>query len=186
MSQTKLFVLFGPSGAGLSTIVERLFASRSDLTSVVPVTARKMKDGEENGIGFFFYDLDGWNALKESGDLLETTEFAGNDYGTSRALVNQQLKNGKNVVLNLATARASQIKQNMPEAFCIFVAPSTSDVLRARYEKTARSGFEISARMEMAMREQKSSGFRDATVFSDDEDAAVKELNEIIDRETGR
>ena len=60
-SQAKLFVLTGPSGAGLSSIVAELFASRNDITSVVPVTARKMKDGEQNGVGFFFYDLDGWN-----------------------------------------------------------------------------------------------------------------------------
>lgn len=181
--QTKLFVLSGPSGAGLSEIVAKLFSSRDDVTSVVPVTARKMKDGEEDGVGFYFFDLDGWNALKESGDLLESVEFAGNDYGTSRKLVLEQLASGKNVVLNLAVARAAQIKANMPEAFCVYVVPSTPEVLRARYEKTARSRFEVSARMEMAEKERLLASFCDATVFSDDEDRAVKDLNALIDRE---
>ena len=182
--QSKLFVLSGPSGAGLSEIVTKLFSSRDDLTSVVPVTARKMKAGEEDGVGFFFFDLDGWNALKESGDLLETVEFAGNDYGTSRKLVMEQLDAGKNVVLNLEVARAAQIKAHMPEAFCVFVVPSDSGALRARYEKTARSRFEVSARMEMAEKEARLATFCDATVFSDDEDQAVKNLNALIDRET--
>ena len=183
-SQAKLFVLTGPSGAGLSSIVAGLFSSRNDITSVVPVTARKMKDGEQDGVGFFFYDLDGWNALKESGDLLETTEFAGNDYGTSRRLVNEQLAAGKNVVLNLEVSRAAQIKKSMPEAVCVYVAPSSVEKLRGIYEKTARSRFEITARMEMAEKEQEASGFCDATVFSDSESAAVKELSDLIARET--
>ena len=183
-SQAKLFVLTGPSGAGLSSIVAELFASRSDITSVVPVTARKMKDGEQDGVGFFFYDLDGWNELKESGDLLETTEFAGNDYGTSRRLVNAQLAEGKNVVLNLEVSRAAQIKKSMPEAVCVYVAPSSVERLQEIYEKTARSRFEITARMEMAEKERKASNFCDATVFSDSRAVAVRELSELIDRET--
>ena len=83
----KLIVISGPSGAGIGEIVAALFARREDLAPVVPVTARKMKAGERDGVGFFFFDLEGWNAMKEAGDLLETTEFAGNDYGTSRKLV---------------------------------------------------------------------------------------------------
>lgn len=181
--QFKLFVLTGPSGAGLSKVVAGLFASRADVTSVVPVTARKMKAGEVDGVGFFFYDLDGWTALKESGDLLEATEFAGNDYGTSRRLVQEQLNAGKHVVLNLEVARAQQVKQNMPEAVCVVVRPSTPEKLRAIYEASARSPFEVPVRMEMAEKELAAAGFCDATVFSDDVDAAVEELNRLIDRE---
>ena len=90
----KFYVVCGPSGSGLGEIVRKLMKSREDLASVVPVTARKMKAGETDGTGFWFYDLDGWNAMKESGDLLECTEFAGNDYGTSRKLVEEQLAAG--------------------------------------------------------------------------------------------
>ena len=61
----KLFVLSGPSGAGIREIAAAAFERREDLSAVVPVTARKMKEGERDGVGFFFYDLDGWNALKE-------------------------------------------------------------------------------------------------------------------------
>ena len=183
-NQKRLFVLCGPSGAGLGAIVKALFASREDLASVIPVTARKMKAGEENGVGFYFYDLDGWTALKESGDLLEATEFAGNDYGTSRKLVSEQLAAGKNVILNLEVARAAQLKSNMPEAVCVYVAPSTPEKLRAIYEKTARSPFEVPVRMEMAEKERAAAGFCDAFVPGDDVAAAVAELNALIDADS--
>lgn len=179
---SKLFVLSGPSGAGLGDIVAAVVASRSDLGPVTPVTARKLKKGEENGVGFWFYDLDGWKALQESGDLLEATVFAGNDYGTSRRLVNEQLSLGKNVLLNLSVTRAAQLKQNMPEAVCIYVAPSTEALLRERYEASARSRFEVPVRMEAAQKEAELSTFCDYSVPSDDIPAAVEAINTLMNK----
>ena len=179
---SKLYVLSGPSGAGLGEIVTALFARRKDLCAVTPITARKMKAGEVDGVGFYFYDLEGWNALKESGDLLEATEFAGNDYGTSRRLVQEQLDAGKNVVLSLEIDRAAQVKQNMPEAVCVYMAPSTDAILRARYEKTARSPFEVTARMDRAAQEKAQAGFCDAIIPTDDEGEAAATLNALLDR----
>ena len=176
----KVFVVSGPSGAGLKEILGKVLEQRQDIGYVIPVTARKMKAGEENGQGFYFYDLEGWQALKESGDLLEATEFAGNDYGTSRRLVEEQLKAGKNVLLNLEIDRAAQLKANMPEAVCVYVEPSPA-VLRERYGKIARSSFEVSARMELAAEEQARSGFCDSRINSDDLEAAVQALCTLLD-----
>ncbi len=178
----KLFVICGPSGAGLREIAGAALDGRNDIGNVVPVTARKMKAGEENGVGFWFYDLEGWNAMKESGELLECTEFAGNDYGTSRKLVQEQLDAGRNVVLNLEAARAKQLKANMPEAVCVYMAPSTDEILRTRYEKTARSPFEVSARMDVAAQEKQAAAFCDRTIFTDDADEAAKELGALLDQ----
>ena len=178
---SKLYVLSGPSGAGLGEIVTALFARRKDLCAVTPITARKMKAGEVDGVGFYFYDLEGWNALKESGDLLEATEFAGNDYGTSRRLVNAALEQGHNVLLNLPVERAKQLKANMPQAVCLYVEP-TEAVLKARYQAIARSGFELSVRLETAERQRALSDFCDERVCSDDPETALRELEAILDR----
>ena len=178
----KLIVITGPFGAGLKDIVGEVLDSGTDLTTVTPVTARKMKDGEQNGVGFFFYDLEGWNAMKESGELLECTEFAGNDYGTSRRLVQAELNTGRNVVLNLEAARAKQLKASMPEAVCVYMAPSTDGLLRERYEKTARSPFEVSARMDMAAKEKQTAAFCDRSIFTDDAAEAARELNALLDQ----
>ena len=176
----KLFVISGPSGAGVREIVGAVLDGRDDVGHVVPVTARKRKDGEVDGEGFWFYDLESWNAMRESGELLECTEFAGNDYGTSRRLVEEQLAAGKNAVLSLEIDRAAQLKRNMPEAVCVYMEPSREDILRARYEKTARSPFEVSARMDRAAQEKRAAGFCDRVIFTDDAQSAERELNALL------
>ena len=175
----KLFVVSGPSGAGISDIVAAVFAKREDVSAVTPVTARKMKAGEQNGVGFYFYDLDGWKALGETGDLLEQTEFAGNDYGTSRRLVEEKLAAGNHALLNLELARAAQLKRNMPETVCVYIEPSEA-VLRARYEAIARSPLELAIRLETAQEQRAASGFCDVRICSDDIDAAVDALDALI------
>ena len=171
----RVFVISGPSGAGLKEIVGQVLDGRDDIGSVVPVTARKMKSGEQDGVGFWFYDLEGWNAMKESGELLECTEFAGNDYGTSRKLVNAALEQGHDVLLNLPVERAKQLKANMPEAVCLYVEPSEA-VLKARYEAIARSGFELSVRLEQAEKERALASFCDGRICSDEKDKAVEQI----------
>jgi guanylate kinase len=178
----KLFVVCGPSGAGLREIVGAVLESRRDIGAVVPVTARKKKAGEQDGAGFWFYDLKSWKAMRESGELLECTEFAGNDYGTSRRLVQEQLDAGKNVLLNMEASRAAQIKANMPEAVCVYMAPSSDELLRKRYEKTARSAFEVSARMDRARQDRAGADFCDLVIATDDEAEAVRALNALLDR----
>ena len=181
MEQKKLLVVTGPSGAGLREIVAAVIDGRDDVGQATPVTARKMKPGERDGAGYYFYDLEGWNALKESGDLLEATELAGNDYGTSRRIVCGQLAAGRHVVLNLEPERAAQLKRSMPEALCVYVEPSSPALLRARYEQSCRSGFEVEVRMELAERQRAMSGFCDRRVPSDEPEAAVRALNALLD-----
>ena len=181
-AKTKLIVITGPFGAGLKDIVAEILDNRTDLTTVTPVTARKMKDGEQDGVNFFFYDLDGWNAMKESGDLLEATELAGNDYGTSRSFVEDALRGGKHVLLMLEPERAAQVKQNMPEAYCLYVEPSDPKELRARYSVTARNSYELTARMELAAEQRAACGCCDARVDSTDPAEAVREIQKLIDR----
>ena len=135
----KLFVISGPSGAGLREIVGAVLDARSDLGHVVPVTARKKKAGEVDGEGFWFYDLEGWNAMKESGELLECTEFAGNDYGTSRRLVQEQLDAGKNVVrspfeVTARMDRAAQEKRAAAFCDCVICTDDAAGAARALNE----------------------------------------------------
>lgn len=177
----KLYVITGPSGAGIREIAAAVFARREDLAAPIPVTARKMKPGEEDGVGFFFYDLEGWNALKETGDLLESIEFAGNDYGTSRRRVEARFAEGKNALLELGVERAAQLKRNMPEAVCVYVEPSEA-VLSERYRALSHSALELSLRIETAARERAASGFCDARICSDDLDAAADALDALIAR----
>lgn len=182
MKEAKLFVISGPSGTGAADIIAEIFAERDDVSSVLPITARKMKAGEVDGVGFRFFDLDGWNELKQSGDLLEQTVFAGNDYGTSRKLVEEKLNEGKSVILSIEASRAEQIKKKMPEAVCVYMSPS-EDVLRKLYNESARNWVEANVRMEMAEAQEKLAGFADKRICLDDNAAAKAELIKLIDGE---
>lgn len=178
---SRLFVISGPSGAGLKEIVAKVIDGREDIGRVVPVTARKMKAGEVNGESFWFFELEQWEEMKAKGDMLECTEFAGNDYGTSRRLVTEQLEAGKNVVLLLETERAAMLNKNMPEAICVYMEPSDPEILRSIYEKAARTPVEADVRMRCADEQRRISLFCDKRIFTDDPEKAVSELNALID-----
>ena len=176
----KLIVLFGPSGVGIGEIAERIFAEREDVVPVVPVTARKMKDGERDGVGFFFFELEEWNAMKASGELIETTEFAGNDYGTSRRLIEERFAEGRSVLIEREKDRAAQIKRNMPEALCVYVEPSPA-VLEQRLRLISRSERELALRLQTAARMRAEADFCDLRVNSDDYSAAVAAIGRLLD-----
>ncbi len=176
----KLIVVSGPSAVGIGEIVAALFARIPGLVPVVPVTARKMKEGERDGVGFFFFELEGWEEMKRSGDLLETTEFAGNDYGTSRKLVEEQFAQGNSVLMERELDRAAQIKRSMPEAICVYVEPSEK-VLEERLKAVSRSTLELSLRLQTAERLRAASSFCDRQVCSDDIEAAIREIESLLD-----
>ena len=180
-NKAKLLVVTGPSGAGLREIVGAVLESRTDIGEVVPLTARRMKEGEVNGVGYFFYELEDWNAMKESGELLETTELAGNDYGTSRSQILAQLGRGKHVILSLDAQRAAQLKANFPKALCVYLAPASREVLRARFEAISRSPFELEVRLSEAEKQRRAAAFCDRTVDSDDPAVAAAALNALLD-----
>ncbi len=175
----KLIVISGPSGVGIGEVIAALFADGCGLVPVVPVTARKMKEGERNGVGFFFFELEEWNELIASGDLLETTEFAGNDYGTSRRLIEEQFAKGNSVLMERELDRAAQIKQSMPESMCIYVEPSPA-VLEERLKTISRSEMERSLRLQTAERLRQLSSFCDLHICSDDIGAAVSKIESLL------
>lgn len=177
----KLYVITGPSGAGTGEIVERVLAARQDLVTVTPVTARKMKKGEEDGRGFYFYDLDAWKRMKESGELLETTVLMGNDYGTSRALVEAEIAQGRSVVQQLEPDRAAQVKRSRPESVCVLIVPLDETELKRRYAAMARGSYELPVRMEIAQRQcREAAAFCDVTIDSSDPDRAIEALNALM------
>lgn len=177
----KLYVITGPSGVGTGEIVERVLAARPELVTVTPVTARKMKKGEENGKGFYFYDLDAWQRMKDSGELLETTVLMGNDYGTSRTLIERELRQGRSVILQLEPDRAAQVKRSMPESVCLLIAPQDERELARRYAATARGSFELPVRLEIARQQcETAAAFCDATIDSSDLERAAAALDTFV------
>ena len=180
-NKAKLVVVTGPSGAGLREIVGAVLEGRTDVGAVIPLTSRRKKEGEVDGVGYYFYELEEWTAMKEAGELLETTELAGNDYGTSRSQILAQLAQGKHVILGLDAQRAAQLKANMPAAVCVYLAPADPDLLRERFAAISRSPFELAVRLSEAEKQRAAASFCDREIDSGDPAAAAAALNALLD-----
>jgi guanylate kinase len=128
----RLTVLSGPSGVGKSTVVARLRESHPEVWLSVSVTTRKPRPGETDGVEYHFTDDAGFDRLVASGELLEWAEFAGNRYGTPRGPVEERLAAGVPTLLEIDLQGARQVRETMPEALLVFLAPPGWDELVRR------------------------------------------------------
>jgi guanylate kinase len=125
-------VLSGPSGVGKSTVVAHMRKEHPEVWLSVSATTRKPRPGEQHGVHYFFVSDDEMDKLIANGELLEWAEFAGNRYGTPRAAVQERLENGEPVLLEIDLQGARLVRESMPEAQLVFLAPPSWEELVRR------------------------------------------------------
>ncbi|MFC5030450.1 guanylate kinase [Streptomyces sp. SID13666] len=128
----RLTVLSGPSGVGKSTVVAHMRKVHPEVWLSVSATTRRPRPGEQHGVHYFFVDNDEFDKLVANGELLEWAEFAGNRYGTPRKAVLDRLDAGEPVLLEIDLQGARLVRQSMPEAQLVFLAPPSWDELVRR------------------------------------------------------
>ncbi|MCM2418257.1 MULTISPECIES: guanylate kinase [unclassified Streptomyces] len=128
----RLTVLSGPSGVGKSTVVAHMRKVHPEVWLSVSATTRRPRPGEQHGVHYFFVDGDEFDKLVANGELLEWAEFAGNRYGTPRKAVLDRLDAGEPVLLEIDLQGARLVRQSMPEAQLVFLAPPSWDELVRR------------------------------------------------------
>jgi guanylate kinase len=128
----RLTVLSGPSGVGKSTVVAHMRKVHPEVWLSVSATTRKPRPGERHGVQYFFVDDEEFDKLVANGELLEWAEFAGNLYGTPRAQVLDRLGAGEPVLLEIDLQGARLVRESMPEAQLVFLAPPGWDELVRR------------------------------------------------------
>ena len=176
-TSARLTVLTGPSGVGKGTLVSRLLQRHPTLWLSVSATTRSPREGEQDGTHYFFHSRDRFDALVAEGGLLEWAEFAGNCYGTPRGPVQERLQAGTPVLLEIELEGARQVRRSFPDAFQIFLAPPSFEVLEQRirgrgtYAEDAIRRRLARAKDELAARDE-----FDAVVVNDDLDQALAEL----------
>lgn len=151
-----LFVVAAPSGAGKSSLVKALLELDSHLVVSISHTTRKPRGQEQNGREYLFIDKPTFERKVEAGDFFEWAEVHGNLYGTSRAAVEDRMRSGQDVVLEVDWQGALQIKKLFPNAILIFILPPSWDELAQRLNRRGEDEPEVieqrlvNARIEVA------------------------------------
>ncbi len=128
----KLIILTGPSGVGKGTVVKEILDKEKNIWLSISATTRKPRDGEKEGENYFFLSKKKFQEMIDKRLFLEWAQFAGNYYGTPISSVNQKIKEGLIVLLEIEVEGAKQIKNKFPEALSIFLLPPNKDELERR------------------------------------------------------
>ena len=127
-----VIVITGPSGVGKGTLIRSLLERHPDLKLAVSATTRPPRAGERDGVEYHFLDPQEFERRVEAGEFVEHASYAGHRYGTLRAELEQRAAQGSGVVLEIEVQGARQIRQALPDAVQIFIAPPSLEALRLR------------------------------------------------------
>jgi guanylate kinase len=153
-SAPKVFVITGPSGVGKGTLIRGLLERVPELELSVSATTRAPRPGEQDGVDYHFLTPEEFEAHVAAGDFVEHATYSGNRYGTLRSELERRLQTGAGVVLEIEVQGARQIRQAMPEAVAVFIAPPSREALRARLVgRGTDSAEQVDARLQTAERE---------------------------------
>mgnify|MGYP002480521231 CR=1 FL=1 len=187
MSQGLLIVLSGPSGVGKGTVCSRLRSLVPELVYSVSATTRPPREGEVDGVHYFFKTREQFRAMIEAGELLEWAEYVGNYYGTPRSFVQRTIEGGRDIILEIDVQGALKVKDQFPEAVLIFLLPPSLEELRRRIVGRGTESEEaIRSRMAAALEELKLMKHYDYAVVNDTPEAACGRIQSILTAERSR
>jgi guanylate kinase len=174
-------VITGPSGVGKGTLIRGLLEKVPELELSVSATTRTPRPGERDGVDYHFLTADEFEDHVAAGDFLEHATYAGNRYGTLRSEVEQRLRKGRPVVLEIELQGARQVRGAMPEAVGVFIAPPSRGALRARLIGRGTDAPEqVESRMLTAERELEAQPEFAHVVVNDRLEQATGELARIV------
>ena len=180
-----LIVLSGPSGVGKGTVRKELFSQpNTNYEYSISMTTRNPREGEVDGVDYFFKSREEFEVLIEQGGLLEHAEFVGNYYGTPLAYVNETLDAGRDVFLEIEVQGAKQIREKAPDALFIFLAPPSLSELKSRLVGRGTETEDVIAkRIATAEEELEMMSLYDYVVENDEVANACDKINAIIKAE---
>jgi guanylate kinase len=180
-SMPKVFVITGPSGVGKGTLIGELRKRVPGLELSVSATTRQPREGELDGRDYHFLDPEEFDRRVEAGDFLEHATYSGHRYGTLRSEVDRRLAEGTSVLLEIEVQGARQIRDAMPEALLVFIAPPDPEALRRRLEGRGTDSPEaIDERLRTAEGELAAQQEFQHVVVNDEIDRAAEELGRVV------
>jgi guanylate kinase len=175
-----LFIISAPSGAGKTSLVKALLNSFPNVRMSVSHTTRTPRPAERNGIDYHFTTQLGFEKMLQENSFLEHAKVFGHDYGTSKIWVEETLKNGEDVILEIDWQGARQIRKQFSEAISIFVLPPSLAVLTERLIKRFPDDASIATRMANAAEEISHWHEYDYIICNDDFGQALTEMKAVM------
>ena len=180
-------ILSSPSGGGKTTIARELLRRRSDLGYSVSCTTRPARQGERDGIDYFFLTAEEFEAARSRGEFAESAEVHGNMYGTLRREVDRVLAERKHVVMDIDVQGARQFVEAYPDSVLVFLIPPDAEVLLQRLKaRGTESAESLARRLRSAVEELRAVDLYGYLVVNHDLEEAVKAVSSIIDGESRR
>jgi len=184
MEKGKLFIVSGPSGVGKGTICKGLLGNRNDMVFSVSMTTREPREGEIEGVSYYFVSKEKFIETIENDGFLEYAEVFGNYYGTPRNEVEEKLKKGIDILLDIDVQGALQVKKKHPEGVGIFILPPSIAELKKRIlGRGTESEESISLRLSKALKEMSYVEKYDYCVVNDYVDTVLKKVTTIVEAE---
>jgi guanylate kinase len=176
-----LFIVAAPSGAGKTSLVKALVERNANISLSVSHTTRAPRDGEQNGVDYYFVDQSQFAQMREQNAFLESATVFDNSYGTSSEQVISQLEQGIDVILEIDWQGAQQVRDNFADATSIFILPPSRSTLEQRLRNRGQDNDEIIARrMRDAVNEMSHYIEFDYLIVNDDFEQALAQLTAIV------
>ncbi len=183
----RLFVVSGPSGSGKSTVLSKVLSRNALLFFSISATTRTPRPGEQQGVNYFFISRDEFNNKIKEDEFFEYAEYSGNLYGTPRDSIEEKMRDGIDVILDIEVKGAAQIKAKMPDCISVFIIPPKFSDLKGRLiNRSTDNSATIENRLKIATEEYKQASTYDYIVVNDDIETAANEIMSIITAEKCR
>ncbi|MBR3532387.1 MAG: guanylate kinase [Clostridiales bacterium] len=187
MSKGLLISVSGPSGTGKGTVLDKVKQQDPDFGTSVSVTTRAPREGETEGVEYYFRTREQFMSMFEEGEILEYDEFVGNLYGTPTIPLQEMSDNGTDVLLDLTIAGSMALKENFEQSVTIFLLPPSFSELENRLRgRGTEDEAHVAARLEMARQEIDYAPRFDYVVVNKDADEAARQIMSIITAEKCR
>ena len=176
-----LYVISAPSGAGKSSLVKALIEKTESIGVSVSHTTRAKREGEQDGVDYHFIEKDAFISMVEQGAFLEHAQVFDNYYGTAVANIEEKLKQGEDVILEIDWQGAAQVRKLIPYSVNIFILPPSLAALEERLRGRGQDSDEIIARrMRDAKSETSHYSEYDYLVVNDEFEQALIDLKSIV------
>ncbi len=183
MQRGRLIVVSGPSGAGKSTLIRQALDAIPELAYSVSATTRKPREGEVNGRDYVFLTREEFEKWIEEGRFLEWAEYSGNLYGTPEYRVDEFLRSGLSVILEIELQGARKVRDKRPDAVMVFVrAPSLEETRKRLMGRATEDSEAMERRMTTALTEVAAREEFDHEIVNGDRDTARSDIIETITR----